>query len=293
MKKNKLSFIGGDLITAYLINMFLEEGNKIITYAFDSAEDLINADDKKKSKIFAKSIEEAINFSDNIIFAMPFQNDSEKVISTFSLEQIEFKEIIPLLKNKNIFAGNLSEETINILEKQNTTINNLNENNEIKISNALITAEAAIGIIAADSNKTINGMKILVLGFGRLGKMVAKSFSSLNAKVTVEARKDADLAWINAYGYNALNLENLTENIHKYDIIINTVPFMLLDKERIEKLKKDVFVLDLADERGIDTKEARKRNIKNLWALSLPAKNAPYSYAESIKNVMETILERK
>lgn len=293
MKKNKLSFIGGDLITAYLINMFLEEGNKIITYAFDSAEDLINADDKKKSKIFAKSIEEAINFSDNIIFAMPFQNDSEKVISTFSLEQIEFKEIIPLLKNKNIFAGNLSEETINILEKQNTTINNLNENNEIKISNALITAEAAIGIIAADSNKTINGMKILVLGFGRLGKMVAKSFSSLNAKVTVEARKDADLAWINAYGYNALNLENLTDNIHKYDIIINTVPFMLLDKERIEKLKKDVFVLDLADERGIDTKEARKRNIKNLWALSLPAKNAPYSYAESIKNVMETILERK
>lgn len=293
MKKNKLSFIGGDLITAYLINMFLEEGNKIITYAFDSAEDLINADDKKKSKIFAKSIEEAINFSDNIIFAMPFQNDSEKVISTFSLEQIEFKEIIPLLKNKNIFAGNLSEETINVLEKQNTTINNLNENNEIKISNALITAEAAIGIIAADSNKTINGMKILVLGFGRLGKMVAKSFSSLNAKVTVEARKDADLAWINAYGYNALNLENLTENIHKYDIIINTVPFMLLDKERIEKLKKDVFVLDLADERGIDTKEARKRNIKNLWALSLPAKNAPYSYAESIKNVMETILERK
>lgn len=293
MKKNKLSFIGGDLITAYLINMFLEEGNKIITYAFDSAEDLINADDKKKSKIFAKSIEEAINFSDNIIFAMPFQNDSEKVISTFSLEQIEFKEIIPLLKNKNIFAGNLSEETINVLEKQNTTIYNLNENNEIKISNALITAEAAIGIIAADSNKTINGMEILVLGFGRLGKMVAKSFSSLNAKVTVEARKDADLAWINAYGYNALNLENLTENIHKYDIIINTVPFMLLDKEKIEKLKKDVFVLDLADERGIDTKEARKRNIKNLWALSLPAKNAPYSYAESIKNVMETILERK
>lgn len=293
MKKNKLSFIGGDLITAYLINMFLEEGNKIITYAFDSAEDLINADDKKKSKIFAKSIEEAINFSDNIIFAMPFQNDSEKVISTFSLEQIEFKEIIPLLKNKNIFAGNLSEETINVLEKQNTTIYNLNENNEIKISNALITAEAAIGIIATDSNKTINGMEILVLGFGRLGKMVAKSFSSLNAKVTVEARKDADLAWINAYGYNALNLENLTENIHKYDIIINTVPFMLLDKERIEKLKKDVFVLDLADERGIDTKEARKRNIKNLWALSLPAKNAPYSYAESIKNVMETILERK
>lgn len=293
MKKNKLSFIGGDLITAYLINMFLEEGNKIITYAFDSAEDLINADDKKKSKMFAKSIEEAINFSDNIVFAMPFQNDSEKVISTFSLEQIEFKEIIPLLKNKNIFAGNLSEETINILEKQNTTIYNLNENNEIKISNALITAEAAIGIIAADSNKTINGMKILVLGFGRLGKMVAKSFSSLNAKVTVEARKDADLSWINAYGYNALNLENLTEHIHKYDIIINTVPFMLLDKERIEKLKKDVFVLDLADERGIDTKEARKRNIKNLWALSLPAKNAPYSYAESIKNVMETILERK
>lgn len=293
MKKNKLSFIGGDLITAYLINMFLEEGNKIITYAFDSAEDLINADDKKKSKMFAKSIEEAINFSDNIVFAMPFQNDSEKVISTFSLEQIEFKEIIPLLKNKNIFAGNLSEETINILEKQNTTIYNLNENNEIKISNALITAEAAIGIIAADSNKTINGMEILVLGFGRLGKMVAKSFSSLNAKVTVEARKDSDLAWINAYGYNALNLENLTENIHKYDIIINTVPFMLLDKERIEKLKKDVFVLDLADERGIDTKEARKRNIKNLWALSLPAKNAPYSYAESIKNVMETILERK
>lgn len=295
MKKDKaLSFMGGDLITVNLINQFLKDGYKIKTYAFDGAYDLIDADDKVKNKMFAENIEDVINFAENIIFAMPFKNASEQIISTFSNKKIDIKEILPMLKNKKIFVGNLSDETITILNTQKNEIYNLNNNNEIRISNALITAEAAVGIIASESQRTIHGMKILILGFGRLGKMLAKTFKSLDADLTVEARKDSDIAWINAYGYKSLHLDNLTENIGDFEVIINTVPFMLLDKERIEKLRKDVYVLDLADdERGIDTKEARKNNIKNLWALSLPAKNAPYSYAKSIKDVMKMILERK
>lgn len=291
--KKRISFIGGDLITVYLINAFLKEKYEIKTYAFDGAIDLIEDSDRNKKNMFSEDIKETIKFSDIIVFAMPFKNTSEQVMSTFSNKQIDIKEIIPYLNKKIIFAGNLSNETLNKLKEQNTTVYNLSENNELKIANALIASEASVQIVKGELQKLIHGTKILILGFGRLGKMLCKTFKSLDADVTCEARKDADLAWIKAYGYKALDLEDLSENINNYEVIINTIPFKILDEERIKKMNPKTFILDLADDvRGIDIKAARKAKIKNVWALSLPEKTAPVFYAESIKNIMKNILRK-
>ena len=61
--------------------------------------------------------------------------------------------------------------------------------------------------------------------------------AGLSAIVTCAARKDEDLAWIRAYGHRATNINNIGENLSEYDIIINTVPHLVLNQERMEKTK--------------------------------------------------------
>ena len=290
MRKKNISFIGGDLITAHLINMFLENYN-IKTYAFEGAYDLIKAKDNVKEKMFSKTAEEAINFSEIIVLAMPFKNQSEQIVSTFSNITLEVKEILPYLKKKTVFAGNLSDETLKELYDNENIIHNISANNEVKIANAIIASEAAVQIIGNELETTIKNTKILILGFGRLGKMLCKTFSALDADIVCEARKNSDIVWIEALGYKSLHLNNLKENINEFDVIINTVPFEILNEEVLKNVKKDVFILDLADDiRGINVGYAREKGIKNVWALSLPQKNAPISYAKAIRDVMELLI---
>ena len=160
------------------------------------------------------------------------------------------------------------------------------------ILNAISTAEGAIQIIMEQTLKTIHGSNILVMGFGRIGKILAKMLHGIGANVYCEARKDSDIAWIEAYGYKKIHLRNLKENVDKFDIIINTIPSMILDRVYLTKINKDCLILDLAsDPGGVDREYAKENGIKVIWALSLPGKVAPVTSAEYIKNTLYNIFQ--
>ena len=91
-------------------------------------------------------------------------------------------------------------------------------------------------------------------------------------------------------------MSKLDENLDKYDIIFNTVPFLLLDKKRLEivkKYNKDIVIIELASvPGGIDYIEAQKNNINVIKALGLPGKVAPYSAAKYIKEVLNEVIKK-
>ena len=132
----------------------------------------------------------------------------------------------------------------------------------------------------------------MILGFGRIGKVLARKLAGLSAKVTCAARKDEDLAWIQAYGHKATNINTIDENLRQYDIIINTVPHMILNQERLQYLKDDCLLIDLASNPGgIDKKAVKDKKLKFVWALSLPGKVAPTTSAEFIKDTIYNIVK--
>ena len=51
--------------------------------------------------------------------------------------------------------------------------------------------------------------RILICGFGRIGKCLAKILKDLNADVTVSARKSEDFAKITINGYKPLHTEEI------------------------------------------------------------------------------------
>lgn len=89
-----------------------------------------------------------------------------------------------------------------------------------------------------------------MLGYGKIGKILAKDLCGMGAQTYVEARKYADLAMIEGHGYEPLPLDAMKDKIHEFDIIFNTVPSLILDNEVLANVKKDSIIIDLASKPG-------------------------------------------
>ena len=285
-----ITIVGGDLITVKLVQE-LSKTNKITVFGLEYAEEI-----KESENIFiANSLKEAVDKNKIIIAPMPLSVKSDYITTVFSKEKIKTEEFKSLLHDKILIAGDIWESTTKQLEEQNTKYFDVLRNNELKIANSLITAEGVLGIAIQETNISIHGMKVLVLGFGRAGKMVAKVFDAVGAKVSVEARKPEDLAWINAYNYEKIDLKELDNYLGKFDLIVNTIPANILDNEKLKLFKQGSVLINLPSitETKIDINEANKLGVRYIWASSLPQLVAPVTYAETIKNLVLNILEEE
>ena len=138
---------------------------------------------------------------------------------------------------------------------------------------------------------TLHSSNVLILGFGRIGKILAKMVHGLGAKVYVEARKCEGIAWIESYGYNSIHINDIYDYLNRFDLIFNTIPHIVLDTRELEKIRKDCLLIDLASKPGgINFQKAKELGRKSIWALSLPGKVAPVTAAKFIKSTVLNIL---
>ncbi len=280
--EKKISIIGGDLRIVNLAKMLAEDGFEVITYALEKAEELSN---------FAKgeTLEETILKSEYIVTSIPLSKDGKIVNTPYSDVKLTIPELRNHLQGKKLISGKLDESFRN-----DSTIEcyDILEMEEYAVLNAIATAEGAIQIAMEEYPKTLSGSNILVMGFGRIGKILAKMLQGIGANVYCEARKEPDLAYIKAYGYKPIHLKNLDEHLPKFDIIINNIPVLVLDENRLKRVKKDVLILDLASNPGgVDFEYAKQANLKTIWALALPGKVAPVSAAQYIRDTIYNILK--
>lgn len=285
----KFAVIGGDLRIIKLVKMLAEEGNAVYTFGLEKAEELKD----NENIIFCEKLSRAIPEDVEVVIGpIPFSSNGVNINAPFSNNEISVRELIHYLNAKILIAGSISPDIYNLANDEYIEIIDIMKREELAVLNTISTAEGAIEIAIANTNKIIHGSNVLILGFGRIGKVLARKMAGLSAKVTCAARKDEDLAWIKAYGHNETNINNLGENLSKYDIIINTVPHLILTKERLEYVKEDVLLIDLASNPGgIDKKTVKERNLKLIWALALPGKVAPVTTAEFIKDTIYNILK--
>jgi dipicolinate synthase subunit A len=284
--KKVISIIGGDYRIIKLIEMLHEDGYKIYTYGLEGAEELLSLENVE----MCPTIQETVSYSKVVVGPIPFSSDRKNLSAPFGRNKIEIDAVLEALRGKCLISGNINIKEK--LEQNNIEIIDLQKREEFTVLNTIATAEGTIQIAMQETQRTLHGNNILVMGFGRVGKVLSKMLSGIGAKVYCEARKDEDIAWIKAYGYEPIRLNELNENLSKFDIIINTIPFQILDKERLDLVKKDVVIIDLASNPGgVDIKEAKNRHLKVIWALSLSGKVAPISGAEFIKETLYHVLK--
>lgn len=287
MGKN-FTVVGGDLRIIKLIKMLAIDGNKVYIYGLEKAEEL----EENENIIICNKLQEGVQNSDIIIGPIPFSSNGEDINSPFSDRQIKIRDLMHSINSKILIAGSITPEVYNLANDKYIQIIDIMKREELAVLNTISTAEGAIEIIISNTNKIIHASNILILGFGRIGKVLANKLEGLSANVTCAARKDEDLAWIKTYGYQETNINTLGENLSKYDVIINTVPHLILTEENIKYVKDDCLLVDLASNPGgIDRNVAKDKNLKLIWALALPGKVAPVTTAEFIKETIYNILK--
>ncbi len=282
------SIIGGDLRIIKLAKMLAEDGNNVYTYGMEKAEEL----KENKNIIMCNKLQETVKKSEIVIGPIPFSSNGKGINAPFSDNIISIRELMHVINAKILIAGSITPDVYDLANDEYIEIIDIMKREELAVLNTISTAEGTIEIIIANTNKIIHGSKVLILGFGRIGKVLARKLAGLSAKVTCAARKDEDLAWIKAYGHMETNINAIGENLSEYDVIINTVPHLVLTSEKIKYVKDDCLLVDLASNPGgIDKKAAKDKNLKLIWALALPGKVAPVTTAEFIKDTVYNILK--
>lgn len=294
----KIAVIGGDLRTVYLAKILAKE-HTVITYGQELAE-------LKTEAMKIDNLKSAIELSDIIIGPVPFSKDGESVHAKFSREKILVEEVVKYCKGKLLIAGAISDEICNLSKENDVQIIDLMKEESLTVLNTIATAEGTLEIAINKTKRILHGSNVLVLGYGRVGKVVAQKFATLGAKVTCAARRPEVFAWIEVDGYEKLNINELGENTDKtdrnkrvkesdlesFDIVINTPPTMILNRDRLLKLKKDCLIIDLASyPGGVDKEAIKELNINFEWALGLPGKVAPITAAEHIKKTLDEFLK--
>lgn len=270
----KALFLGGDLRQKYACD-FLKKNGIDSEYYLDFI-----LDETMKNKIKNATI---------ICFPTPFAKN-EIYLSIEGANLIKIDDIFSLIEeNKVIFGGKLTKSAKSHLINLKCAYIDFLDLETFQIQNALLSAEGAIYYAKQRLEKSIFGLDIAVLGFGRIGKILAYLLHLQGAKITVCARRESDYAWSKMIGFTGFlikvsdNTTNLNMINKKYDLIFNTVPDWIMDEKFAQSSNSDTMIIDLASyPYGVDELLVKKYNLNYYRELGIPGRYAPKTAGQII-----------
>lgn len=156
---------------------------------------------------------------------------------------------------------------------------------EYQIAIARLTAEGAIALLRPETG--LSGAHILLLGYGRIARLLARELQKPGALVTAAARSGEQRAWAEAEGIEALPFDALSGALDRFDVIIGTIPAPVLTEPLLALVRKDALLLELASAPGgIDAAAAHERGLRYIRAPGLPAKYAPERAAVILRDAV-------
>ncbi len=274
-----IGFIGGDLRQLTLLECFKKAGYDVKIYGYDDAPESVN----KISEIYT---------CDTLILPMPTCN-GQNIFAPMHEREIHINEI-DFTKFKKIFYAGGNELLNKMLISSGALCIDYLKDEELILKNAISTGEGALNIAISETATTIFKSKVLITGFGKVSKATAKIFQSMGADVYIAARRNEAVCEAECMGYTGVKMKEMNDVKSQMDIIINTVPAMVLHREFLKGLKTDALVIDLASKPGgVDFDAARELNVRVIWALSLPGKVAPISSGKFIYETISSILNER
>jgi dipicolinate synthase subunit A len=133
-----------------------------------------------------------------------------------------------------------------------------------------------------------------VIGYGKVAFATAKLFHAVGAVVTVFARKEQARIEAHMMGYTAKPLDELSACAGEYELLINTVPARILNREILSKISKDAWIMELASAPfGLDFDEAKSLGVHVELASGLPGKFFPETAGYAVADTVLDLLREK
>ncbi|WP_100332013.1 dipicolinic acid synthetase subunit A [Bacillus xiapuensis] len=284
----QLAVLGGDARQLEIIRKLTELDAKIYLAGFDQLEQSFTG--AVKENIEDIPFEEI----DAVLLPVAGLQPGGKIETVFSNHDLRLtKEIIERTpEHCTIFTGISPSALTQLAEQTERRLIRLFDRDDVAIYNSIPTAEGAVMLAIQHTDFTIHGSTVAVIGMGRVGMSVARTFKNLGAKVKVGARKSEHLARAVEMGLEPFHISRLAEEAESADIMINTVPTLVITAPAIARMQPHTLILDLASKPGgTDFEYAEKRGIKAILALGLPGLVAPKTAGQILAGVLAELLK--
>lgn len=277
----RFAVIGGDRRQSILCGLLAEDGHTVSAYGLDNDT--------------AATLTEAVRGAEYVILPLPAESGTGRINMPLCDRIVTTDEVFAVLTPaQTVLAGKVEPTLTETARLAGVTVYDYFRREEFTVMNAAATAEGAVQVIMANTDRTLAGARCLVIGFGRIGKLLCRKLHALGAVVTASARKPADLAWINACGYCSADIGALEDVLGGCDVIVNTVPSMVLDKDLMNYVNHSCFCLDLSSPPyGIDLDAAGRLGITAQRAPGLPGRASPLSAAGYVRDTVYNIIKER
>ncbi|MGI6404855.1 MAG: dipicolinate synthase subunit DpsA [Oscillospiraceae bacterium] len=267
------SILGGDPRQAHLANALAVREDGFRIYAM-----MLHEGVKLNKKIIqVDDVKMILPQSNVVILPLPLLGSDGKINAPGSTHKVTLEECLTYIHPDTVvLAGKVPAVAREQAAQQGVEIIDYLDREEFAVLNAVPTAEGAVEIALREMPIALFGATCLITGYGRIAKVLAGLLRSFGAKVMVAARKWSDLAWVRVAGCQSVHLSEMAEHLPSADLIINTVPSLLFEEDKLALLKRSCLIIDLASKPGgVDLEAAKTLGLKAEWALSLPGKVAP------------------
>ncbi|WP_409294332.1 dipicolinic acid synthetase subunit A [Peribacillus sp. SCS-26] len=284
----QIAVIGGDARQLEVVRKLTQLDAKLWLVGFEQLDHAFTG--AVKEKLDELNMQEI----DAIILPVPGTNAEGDIETIFSSEKVKLTEEI-LKKTPGhctIYSGISNQYLDRVTQNAERKLVQLFERDDVAIYNSIPTVEGTIMMAIQHTDYTIHGANVAVLGLGRVGMSVARTFHSLGSRVKVGARKSEDLARITEMSLQPFHIRDLEQEIKNIDICINTIPHPVVTAAVLANMPSHTLVIDLASKPGgTDFRYAEKRGIKALLAPGLPGIVAPKTAGQILANVLAQLLD--
>jgi dipicolinate synthase subunit A len=186
-----------------------------------------------------------------------------------------------LAPGAHIFLGRATPELRQAAGEAGIQLHEYDPDRELMLLRAPAIVEGAIHQAIEHTDVTIHDARVVVVGYGNIGSLLARRLRGLGAHVHVAARNPIQRAAAYADGAAPLTPEELPALAPSLDMVFSTVPARVVGREVLERLPRGSLVLDIApppDHADLDL--AAELGHRVVWARGL-GRRAPVTVGRS------------
>ena len=189
--------------------------------------------------------------------------------------------------NQIIIGGMISEELKKDLQQAGVSYIDYFENEAYVLKNAHLTSQGAVKLFLDNIKDSIIEKKVLISGFGRIGKLLGLILKSMGAKVFVTARRNETIVDAKTLGFDVIKISQLSSAVFYFDYIFNTVPAVIYGENDVKHIRDDTVYFELASAPYGALKTDFEKYGKNyISAGGLPGKFYPVAVAKNISDFL-------
>lgn len=188
-----------------------------------------------------------------------------------------------------VFAGKPPEPLRAACRRRGLPLTDWLQREDFALRNAELTAEGALALLMQGEG-ALRGSRVLIGGFGRIGRFLAEKLRCLGANVTVAARSPADRALAELKGCRAIRFSESAAPA-AWDAVVNTVPATVFGAAELAAFGGARCVELASPPYGFDLAAAEALGKRVELCGGLPGKYAPAAAAAALRDTLYSVLE--